>query len=177
MNELSCKTVSDLVAASACRVPIIAPTVPRVVSIRNPRRDIAFDGAGPAILFSPWRRVVEKPRHRSNVCCISPNGRPANFCNYHRSLPVPYPKNYSAHVHRHELLLKELVHLHLHQDVIPQTRACRLLVGEYLLGAMSGGSERVCGQRGARLTRRRVSRASCSRKICSSSRASTSLIA
>ena len=38
MNELSCKTPIVLGAAAACRGPIIAPTVPRVASFRNPRR-------------------------------------------------------------------------------------------------------------------------------------------
>src|SRR5262245_31615058 len=95
MNELSCKTVSDLVAARACRGPIIAPTVPRVASFTNSRRDVGFDGANLVMLFSPWRRVVEQPRHRSQVRCISLNGRPANLWVDYRRLPLSSLKNSS----------------------------------------------------------------------------------
>src|SRR5215813_2970391 len=72
MNELSCKTVSDLAAADACRGPIIAPTVPRVASCRNARRDVVFDGTGPVILFSLYCRVVEPARHHSYVAVCHP---------------------------------------------------------------------------------------------------------
>src|SRR5215475_7227373 len=95
MNELSCRTVSDLVAARACRGPIIAPTVPRVASFTNSRRDVEFDGADLVMLFSPWRRVVEQPRHRSQIRCISLNCRPANWCVDYRRLPLSSPKNSS----------------------------------------------------------------------------------
>ena len=92
MKELSCKIVSDLVAAGACRGPIIAPTVPRAASCRNPRHDLSCNGAGPAMLFSPLRRVIETPRHHSHILCKSPNSTPANCCDDHRHLPVLSPK-------------------------------------------------------------------------------------
>src|SRR5262249_47331999 len=88
MKELSCKTVSDFVAAGACRGPIIAPTVPRAASFRNPRRDLLCDSAGPAMLSSPSRRVIETPRQRSQGLCLSPNSRPAHCCDDHRHLSV-----------------------------------------------------------------------------------------
>lgn len=56
-----------------------------------------------------------------------------------------------THVRRQELPLDEFIHLHLHQNVIPQTRAIRPGVGGGFLVAMSQGREPVCGQRGTDL--------------------------
>ncbi len=61
-----------------------------------------------------------------------------------------------SHVHRHELPLEELVHLHFHQDLIPQTRAVRPVVGERFLGTAPQGFERTCGQRRAEIGERRI---------------------
>src|SRR5262245_53207162 len=81
MKELSCKRVSALVAGEACRGLIIAPTVPRVASLRNPRRDLACNGIDPTMLFSSSPRVSENPRPYSQVHCLSSNGRPATCDN------------------------------------------------------------------------------------------------
>src|SRR2546425_7737775 len=95
MKELSCKTVSDFVAAGACRGRIMAPTVPRAASCKKPRRDLACDSAGPVMFFSPARRVIKTPRHRSQVRGLLPNRRPAHCGDDHLHLPVLSAKDSS----------------------------------------------------------------------------------
>jgi hypothetical protein len=56
-----------------------------------------------------------------------------------------------GHIRQLMVLLERVIHLELHQDLVPEPRACHPVGGEGRLGAMFSRRQRFVGQRGVNL--------------------------